>query len=104
VLVLTQESEQGRLGVTLKKTAEAGRGTRPPAWPEARGLSVSDLHSRAPLTGWVIDGGAESGFGGLIGRKVMGKGVAVFAQIAPIVWMSRVSLTSASRAGARRGH
>jgi beta-galactosidase len=83
VLVLAQESEQGRLGVRLKKTSEAGRGTRPPAWPEARGLSVSDLHSRAPLTGWVIDGGAESGFGGLIGRKAMGKGVAVFAQIAP---------------------
>jgi beta-galactosidase len=31
VLVLTQEGEQGRLGVTLKKTAEAGRGhARPP--------------------------------------------------------------------------
>jgi hypothetical protein len=50
VLVLMQEGAQGRLGVTLKKTAEAGRGTRPPAWPEARGLSISDLHSRAPLT------------------------------------------------------
>lgn len=56
-----------------------------PDWPEARGLSASDLRWRCymdtpPL---LLSSGAEIGADGLIGRKVFGKGVAIFCQINP---------------------
>ena len=56
-----------------------------PEWPEARGLSASDLRWRSYLdtAPWVVSAGADIGADGLIGRKVIGKGVAVFCQVDP---------------------
>lgn len=56
-----------------------------PTWPEARGLSASDLRWRCYLdtAPWLLSAGAEIGAAGLIGRKVVGKGVAVFCQVDP---------------------
>jgi beta-galactosidase len=56
-----------------------------PDWPEARGLSPSDLRWRCYLDTppWVLRSGAELGADGLLGRKAVGKGVAVFCQLDP---------------------
>ncbi len=56
-----------------------------PEWPEARGVSASDLRWRTHLdtAPWVVSAGADIGADGLIGRKVIGKGVAVFCQVDP---------------------
>ncbi|CAN5440048.1 hypothetical protein BH11ARM2_BH11ARM2_23250 [soil metagenome] len=55
----------------------------PPAWPEATGLGVSDLRFRAPSPVRTVKGGAEIGASGLLGRRRMGKGVAIYLQIDP---------------------
>jgi beta-galactosidase len=56
-----------------------------PDWPEARGLSASDLRWRTHLdtAPWVVSDGADIGADGLIGRNVIGKGVALFCQVDP---------------------
>ncbi|HLJ55227.1 MAG TPA: hypothetical protein VKT77_09315 [Chthonomonadaceae bacterium] len=65
-----------------------------PAWPECRGLGVSDMHWRADVEWPVIrnvpelpnSGGIVKttvGADGLLGRIAVGKGVALFCQIAP---------------------
>lgn len=56
-----------------------------PAWPEARGLSASDLRWRSypDAPPWILEDGMEIAAAGLIGRKSVGKGVAVFCQIDP---------------------
>ena len=56
-----------------------------PGWPEARGLSGSDLRWRTYLDNppWVLSAGADIGAEGLIGRKTIGKGMAVFCQVDP---------------------
>jgi beta-galactosidase len=56
-----------------------------PGWPEAKGLNASDLRwrsylDRPPL---ILSGGVEIGADGLLGRKVVGKGVAIFCQVDP---------------------
>jgi beta-galactosidase len=74
------------LGVMLKPAAAAFAGSLAvPDWPEARGLSASDLRWRTHLDAapWLVSAGAEIGADGLIGRKVIGKGVAVFCQVDP---------------------
>jgi beta-galactosidase len=54
-------------------------------WPEARGLSASDLRWRCYLdtSPWILSSGADIGADGLIGRKTVGKGVAIFCQVDP---------------------
>ena len=56
-----------------------------PNWPEARGLSASDLRWRCYLDTppWIVSAGVEVGADGLIGRQTFGKGVAVFCQVDP---------------------
>jgi beta-galactosidase len=56
-----------------------------PQWPEARGLSGSDLRWRCYLDNppWLLSEGVEIGADGLIGRKVVGQGVALFCQVDP---------------------
>jgi beta-galactosidase len=76
----------GGLGVTLKPAAAQFAGSRSvPDWPEARGLSASDLRWRCYLDTppWLLSAGAEVGADGLLGRKAVGKGVAIFCQVDP---------------------
>jgi beta-galactosidase len=74
------------LGVTLKTApADFSGSLSVPDWPEARGLSASDLRWRTHLDAppWVVSASADIGADGLIGRKVIGKGVVVFCQVDP---------------------
>ena len=56
-----------------------------PEWAETRGLSGSDLRWRTYLdeAPWLLNSGVEVGADGLIGRKRIGKGIAIFCQIDP---------------------
>jgi beta-galactosidase len=86
VLFLPRSQADAAPGVTLKPAAADFAGSRSvPEWPEARGLSPSDLRWRTHLdtAPWVLSGGAEIGADGLLGRKAVGKGVALFCQIDP---------------------
>jgi beta-galactosidase len=79
------QAEDG-LGVTLKPAAAQFAGSLSvPDWTEARGLSASDLRWRSYLDNppWIVGGGADIGADGLIGRKTVGQGTAVFCQIDP---------------------
>ena len=83
---LPRSQADGWLGTTLKPAAERFAGSlSAPDWPEARGLSASDLRWRCYLDTppWLLSGGADVGANGLIGRKRIGKGVAIFCQVDP---------------------
>ncbi|MGA2034799.1 MAG: sugar-binding domain-containing protein [Thermoguttaceae bacterium] len=86
VFFLPRSRADGGLGATLKPaTADFAGSPAVPEWPEAKGLSASDLRWRTHLdiAPWIVSAGAEIGADGLIGRKVIGKGVAVFCQVDP---------------------
>jgi beta-galactosidase len=83
---LPRSQADGWLGATLKPaTAHFAGSLSVPEWPEARGLSASDLRWRSFLDSppWVLSAGAEIGADGLIGRKTTGNGVAIFCQVDP---------------------
>jgi len=83
---LPRSQADGWLGTTLKPAAARFAGSlSAPEWPEARGLSASDLRWRCYLdtSPWVLSAGADVGADGLIGRKTIGKGMAVFCQVDP---------------------
>jgi beta-galactosidase len=83
---LPRAQADGWLGATLKPAAASFAGSLSvPGWPEAKGLSASDLRWRCYLDKppLILSGGAEIGADGLLGRKVVGKGVAIFCQVDP---------------------
>jgi beta-galactosidase len=83
---LPRAEPDGPLGIQLRPTGSGFAGSLSvPDWPEARGLSPSDLRWRSFLdtNGWVLASGADPGADGLIGRKRIGKGTALFCQIDP---------------------
>ncbi|MGO8928368.1 MAG: sugar-binding domain-containing protein [Limisphaerales bacterium] len=83
---LPRSQPEGCLGATLKQAEAKFAGSLSvPDWPEARGLSASDLRWRCYLDTppWVLSAGVEVGADGLLGRKAVGKGVAVFCQVDP---------------------
>jgi len=83
---LPRSQANGSLGVTLKPAPAHFAGSLSvPDWPEARGLSASDLRWRCYLDAppWILSVGAELGADSLLGRKVIGKGMAVFCQVDP---------------------
>lgn len=84
--LLPQAQPAGRLGAILKPAPTGFAGSlAPPDWPQARGLSASDLRWRCYLDTppWLISGAAELGAEGLLGRKLIGNGVAIFCQLDP---------------------
>jgi beta-galactosidase len=86
VFFLPRSQADGGLGITLKPAPTGFAGSLSvPAWPEASGLSASDLRWRTDMetAPWLVDRGAEVGADGLIGRQAIGKGVAVFCQVDP---------------------
>jgi beta-galactosidase len=86
VFFLPRSQADGGLATVLKPAAADFAGSLSvPEWPEARGLSASDLRWRTHLDTipWVVSAGAEIGADGLIGRKAIGKGVAIFCQVDP---------------------
>jgi beta-galactosidase len=86
VFFLPRAQADGSLGATLKLApAQFAGSLSVPDWPEARGMSASDLRWRTYMDGppWVLSAGADIGADGLIGRKIIGKGVAIFCQVDP---------------------
>jgi beta-galactosidase len=86
VFFLPRSQEEEGLGVSSRPApAEFAGSLSVPEWPEARGLSASDLRWRSyrddPAS--ILNAGAEIGADGLIGRKIVGKGTAIFCQIDP---------------------
>jgi beta-galactosidase len=53
-----------------------------PGWPEASGLSASDLRRRSASPAWLLSG-QDTAAGGQLGRWKVGKGVAIFFQMDP---------------------
>ena len=86
VFFLPRSHADGWLGTTLKPAGANFAGSLSvPDWHEARGLSASDLRWRTYLDTppWVLIAGADIGADGLIGRRTIGKGVAIFCQVDP---------------------
>ncbi len=87
-LSLPAPGPQGRCAAGLRvgnAAAQFAGSLSVPAWPEAGGLSASDLRWRCYLDTppWLLSAGVEVGADGLIGRKVVGQGVAIFCQVDP---------------------
>ncbi len=85
VLCLARIGASGALGVALEENTQFNGALDVPNWPEARGLSASDLRWRNAGTAWLVKANPnlESGAGGQLARRVVGKGVIVWAQIDP---------------------
>ena len=86
VFYLPRASTDDGLDVTLKPAADGFAGALSvPDWPEARGLSASDLRWRSFLDNppSILGAGAGIGADGLLGRKTVGRGVAIFCQLDP---------------------
>lgn len=76
----------GWLGAALKPAPAGFAGSLSvPDWPDARGLSASDLRWRTyqDVAPWILDAGVEIGADGLLGRKLVGNGLAIFCQVDP---------------------
>jgi beta-galactosidase len=83
---LPQSSQEGWLGTSLARANALFAGSLSvPEWPEARGLSASDLRWRAHMHSppFILTDGAEIRANGLIGRLRVGNGTAIFCQIDP---------------------
>jgi beta-galactosidase len=85
VLFLARQNAQGAAGLQLQEKAEFVGSLQAPAWPEARGLSASDLRWRNASKAWIVSSGKgwEVGADGLLARRAVGKGVLVWSQIDP---------------------
>ncbi len=82
-LVLPRSGEKLPLGATQKKVDSFCGSLNVPGWPEARGLSKSDLRWRSDMEAWVIASGGDVGADGLLARKVLGEGVLIYCQLDP---------------------
>ena len=82
-LILPRNSSTNFLEVTYIEKSEFEGGYQIPRWLEAKGLSVSDTRYRTNFNTIVIASGCEISANGLLGRKNIGKGTAVFVQLDP---------------------
>jgi len=71
------------LGVSAGKVNNFTGSLTVPDWSETRGLSASDLRSRADYDAWLIQSGGEIVADGLLSRVQLGDGVAIFCQLDP---------------------
>jgi beta-galactosidase len=83
VVVLPRSGESLPLGGAQKKVDSFHGSLNVPAWPEASGLSESDLRWRSDNEAWLIASGGDVGADGLLARKVVGKGVVMYTQLDP---------------------
>ncbi len=83
VLVLADDSPQAPLGAKRKPMNAYHGSLEPPTWPEAAGLSASDLRWKTDKDAILIANGCEIGADGQLGRKVIGKGVVIYSQLDP---------------------
>jgi beta-galactosidase len=83
VVVLPRNSSDSFLGVAYSNAEISGGGTQIPNWPQAEGLSQSDVRYRVDYNITVLKLGCETGMNGLLGRKAIGKGLILFSQFDP---------------------
>lgn len=86
VIILRRDAAgEGPLGVTYEQVKDHFGSLNPPAWPEAAGLTASDLRWRSTWDNIIVKGEEkiESAADGQLGRMVIGRGVAIFAQVSP---------------------
>ncbi|HEX8550703.1 MAG TPA: hypothetical protein VF681_04020 [Abditibacteriaceae bacterium] len=85
VLFLARQNAQGAAGVQLQQKTDFLGSLQAPAWPEARGLSASDLRWRNSGSAWLASGGTDWQVGaeGLLARRVVGNGVLLWSQLDP---------------------
>ena len=85
VLFLARQNTQGAAGLRLQEKADFVGSLQAPNWPEARGLSASDLRWRNATKAWVAASGNgwEVGADGLLARRAVGTGVMLWSQIDP---------------------
>ena len=83
VIVLAQTAASSLAPVA--RELQALPDSTPPSWPEMRGLSLSDLHWRAPADAWLLTAtpGVELAAGGQLGRERVGSGKIIYAQLDP---------------------
>jgi beta-galactosidase len=80
------DATRSRLGFTTTSQAKHLGSLAPPAWPEARGLAVSDLRLRNQAAIPVLQAAPAEGeiaADGLLGRLALGSGVAIVTTIDP---------------------
>jgi beta-galactosidase len=85
VLFLARRAAAGAAGAQLSENTKFTGSLNVPSWPEARGLSPSDLRFRSEATAWTIAtaSGAEIGADGLLARRAVGDGVMLWSQLDP---------------------
>ncbi|HYW43195.1 MAG TPA: glycoside hydrolase family 2 TIM barrel-domain containing protein [Bryobacteraceae bacterium] len=83
VLVLPRSGESLPMGGAQKKVDSFHGSLNVPDWPEARGLSASDLRWRTDTEAWLIASGGDVGANGLLARKALGKGMLMYCQLDP---------------------
>ncbi|HEX8833298.1 MAG TPA: hypothetical protein VF719_03820, partial [Abditibacteriaceae bacterium] len=85
VLFLARQNAQGAAGLQLQEKADFVGSLQAPAWPEARGLSASDLRWRNTSKAWLATAGNgwEVGADGLLARRAVGNGVMLWSQVDP---------------------
>ena len=86
VLFMPRKAGNLPLGFKALTASDFAGSLQVPAWAEAVGVSSSDLRLRCGITAAPLTASpGEVASDGLLGRRIAGKGVAVFTQIAP--WM-----------------
>jgi beta-galactosidase len=85
VLLLARQSTQGAAGLLLQQKVDFLGSFQAPTWPEARGLSTSDLRWRNAGKAWLAASGNgwEIGADGLLARRTVGAGVLLASQLDP---------------------
>jgi beta-galactosidase len=85
VLFLARRNTSGVSGVQLQQKPDFIGSLHAPAWPEARGLSASDLRWRNAGSAWLVQtsNGWQVAADGLLARRAVGKGVMLWSQIDP---------------------
>jgi beta-galactosidase len=74
---------EGAAGAEIGTEANFGGSLNVPKWPEAAGISVSELRWRTNGAARVLTSGAEIGADGQLARRVVGNGVMVWSQLDP---------------------
>ncbi len=85
VMFLPRRDAKGAAGLQLQQKTDFVGSVQAPRWPEARGLSASDLRWRNASSAWLAASGEgwQVGADGLLARRELGKGVMMWSQIDP---------------------
>jgi beta-galactosidase len=83
VLVLAGSQTHAPLGARRQLVKAFDGSLKAPDWPEAAGLSSSDLRYRAACDSWLMAEGCDLGAEGLLGLRRVGAGVILYCQLDP---------------------